>query len=91
MPVIALNLRVLVTYLSMSTHRGCTVAKWSKVLLVREKINENQKDSGLAPGLGNLQKSMVTRQAGKLRLSYSSFDYFLISQRRTTLILQAHI
>ena len=54
MPVIALNLRVLVTYLSLSTHRGCTVAKWSKALFVREKINENQKDARFVPGRGNL-------------------------------------
>ena len=33
---------------------GDTVAKWSQVLQLREKINENQKIPGSPPGLGNL-------------------------------------
>ena len=31
------------------------VAEWSKALLLREKINENQKITGSPPGLGNLK------------------------------------
>ena len=34
--------------------KGGAVAEWSKALLEREKINENQKITGSPPGLGNL-------------------------------------
>ena len=32
------------------------MAEWSKALLFREKINENQKIPGSSPGLGKLKK-----------------------------------
>ena len=35
---------------------GGAAAEWSKVLLLRGKINKNLKISGLPPGLGNLKK-----------------------------------
>ena len=37
---------------------GAAVAEWSKALLEEEKINENQKNSALPPGLGNLNKAL---------------------------------
>ena len=38
---------------------GGAVAEWSKALLKREKINENQKIPGLPPGLGTFKKKKV--------------------------------
>jgi len=38
---------------------GGAVAKWSKALLYREKINENQKIPGSPPGLGTLKKKKL--------------------------------
>jgi hypothetical protein len=38
---------------------GGAVAEWSKALLEREKLNENQKIPGMPPDLGTLYKKIV--------------------------------
>jgi hypothetical protein len=43
---------------------GGAVAEWSKVLLWREKINENQKIPGLPPGLGTFYKKTNIKFGG---------------------------
>ena len=40
-------------------HIGGAVAEWSKALLKREKINENQKIPGSPPGLGTFKKNLT--------------------------------
>ena len=43
-------------YLTLIVKKGGAVAEWSKALLKREKINENQKDPWFAPRPGHLLK-----------------------------------
>ena len=40
-------------------YEGGAVAEWSKALLKREKINENQKIPGSPPGLGTFFKKKL--------------------------------
>ena len=40
----------------ISLSKVSTVAKWSKALLLRERINENLKIPGSPPAMGNLSK-----------------------------------
>ena len=49
--------------------QGCAIAKWSKVLQLSEKINENLKIPGSPTGLGNLSKTYNFR----ICMGYSSF------------------
>ena len=42
----------------LAYHSGSAVAEWSKALLKREKINENQKIPVLPPGLGTFKKNI---------------------------------
>ena len=43
-----------------------SVAKWIKALLLKEKIEENQKFSGLLLSLGNLTKKLFTNRCFNL-------------------------
>ena len=40
---------------------GGAVAEWSKALLLRKKINENQKIPGSPPGLGKALKKVAIK------------------------------
>ena len=55
---------------AISPRAGGAVAEWSKALLEREKIDENQKIPGSPPGLGTFKKRIKT----KFRLKFSSTD-----------------
>ena len=50
------------------------VAEWSKVLLMREKINENQKIPGSPPDLGKLKKHQVKNLA---RICHITNEYLI--------------
>ena len=53
---------------------GGAVAEWSKALLKREKISENQKIPGSPPGLGTFKKSTSIRMALPRVLESDSTD-----------------
>ena len=63
------------------TYLGGAVAEWSRALLLREKINENQKISGLPPGLGKLKKKRL--QLYSLPLIIHNLSTITTSEPRT--------
>ena len=64
---------------------GGAVAEWSKALLKREKINENQKIPGSPPGLGTFKK-IIKKIINEL-MSGTATSYICITSTLTKALI----
>ena len=70
---------------------GGAVAKCFEALLLRKKINKNQKVQGSPPGLGNLKKAVLVVLAGCELITIDIERFFIEHQEKGFMLLHDNL